>query len=68
MMISERKEKISSSVRFASVLAIVSAFAVVTFFDIFGMGTLFKWIVYVVGALGVLLGGYLVYLRTKDNN
>jgi hypothetical protein len=65
MKISERQSKIPTIVRWPTIALALIPLAL-AYFDIFGFGSMLKWILYVAMGIGVALGAYLVYLRTKD--
>ena len=66
MSISERQAKIPSRLRSYSIVGVV-AVMVLLYFDAFGIRSVFKWAFYVLVLLGVLVGAYFVYLRTRDD-
>lgn len=66
MNIIERQAKIPSELRNPTLIITASLFVVAIFFDFLGIGTLLKWVLIVLGVAGVGVGGYFVYLRTKD--
>ena len=66
MKIAERQAKIPDPWRNGVVIAMVVVLVVAVFFDFLGLTTILKWLVIISGVVGACIGGYFVYLRTKD--